>query len=59
MSHTGRPLLRTNATHTLVLCPYGHLVCGQRRSDWAGSWLQARAADPTWTVECDGAVIRD
>jgi hypothetical protein len=58
MSHKGRPQLRetSDGSMVLVLCPLGHVVTGQQNKDWAGSWLEARATDPDWVVECDGTV---
>lgn len=29
------------------------------RLEWAGSWLEAKATDPRWTVRCEGALGRD
>ena len=56
MTHTGRPLIRETKTHVLVLCPYGHLIHGIDKQDWAGSALEARAGDSAWKVECSGAI---
>lgn len=55
MAHSGRPVLRQNSTHVLVLCPLGHLIRGMPVAQWAGSLLEAMASDPSWSVECDGA----
>jgi hypothetical protein len=58
--HTGRPIIREigkgRQRMVIVLCPYGHVVTGQPMSSWAGGWLEAKASEPTWTVQCDGTV---
>lgn len=54
--HTGRPILRPDKRGMLVLCPLGHVVTFQPAKEWAGSWLEAKASDPAWTVSCNGTL---
>lgn len=55
--HTGRPVIRQIGTKLIaVLCPYGHVIHAIQARDWAGSWLESRASDMSWTVDCDGAL---
>ncbi|MDX3075906.1 hypothetical protein [Streptomyces sp. MI02-7b] len=54
--HSGRPLIRhTGYGRVLVLCPAGHLVQSVLLTDWSGSQLAVRCADPDFTVDCDGS----
>jgi len=56
--HEGRPVIRTSTDKksVIVLCPYGHLHTSLPMKEWAGSWLEARASDQSWTVRCYGAL---
>ena len=58
--HNGRLILREvgkGRTRVIgVLCPLGHVVTSMPARDWAGSWLEAKAGDPSWTVTCEGAL---
>lgn len=55
--HTGRPIIRpTSWGSVMVLCPFGHVIHSMPQRDWAGSWLEANATDPKWTVTCDGTL---
>jgi len=56
--HEGRPILRDVKRGVLVLCPVGHVYTFQPSGNWAGSWLEAKASDPSWTVRCDGSMPR-
>lgn len=58
--HEGRPVLRETRDRSmmLVLCPYGHVIHGLPMREWAGSWLEAKANDPTWRVRCHGTLPR-
>jgi len=56
--HEGRPIIRQHHGMTFVLCPYGHVYTAQPFKNWAGSWLEAKASDPAWTVRCEGSVPR-
>lgn len=56
-THSGRPQLRVHGDGSgTVLCPLGHVVGGWRSGEFGGSWLEARASDPSWAVECVGTV---
>lgn len=53
--HEGRPQIRDFGGGLMVmLCPYGHVVGGTQ--DWAGGWMEARAADPAQRVRCYGTL---
>ena len=56
--HEGRPIIRNSkdGKHVLVLCPFGHLYTSLPMSEWAGSWLEAKANDHDWRVKCNGAM---
>ena len=60
--HEGRPIIREcgrGAARIIgVLCPYGHVYTSIPAREWAGSWLEAKAGDPEWTVRCDGTIAR-
>lgn len=59
--HEGRPIVRSDkhSRHVVVLCPLGHYYTSLPMKEWAGSWLEAKATDPRWTVRCEGALGRD
>jgi hypothetical protein len=61
MPHTGRPILRETKCRKmiLILCPFGHVLGGMPAKDWAGSWLEAKATDPNWQMECHGTLPTD
>jgi hypothetical protein len=40
----------------MVLCPRGHVIETVATKDYPHSLVQARVADPTYTVECKGAI---
>jgi hypothetical protein len=56
--HEGRPIVRKMGKYPYisVVCPYGHSLHAMPMKEWAGSWLEAKATDPTWTVTCFGAI---
>ena len=56
--HEGRPILRESpdGRTVVVLCPVGHLYHTLPIKEWAGSWLEAKAGDPTWIVRCYGTM---
>lgn len=56
--HEGRPIIRTSSDHrhVTILCPVGHVHTSMPLKEWAGSWLEAKASDKTWTVKCRGAL---
>ena len=58
--HEGRPIVRNSpeGKRVVVLCPYGHYHTSIEMKDWAGSWLEAKASDPNWTIKCHGTIAR-
>lgn len=58
--HEGRPIVRQSSDRklTVVLCPYGHLLHSTSVKNWAGSMLEANAADPAWTQRCYGTIAK-
>lgn len=57
--HSGRPIIRSTKDHVLVLCPLGHVVYGMPADQWGGSLIEAKAGDPAWRIECDGAIAEE
>lgn len=52
--HEGHPHARVMHGCVVVLCDLGHVLDAYTLREWAGSMMEARCANPTYRVSCQG-----